>query len=116
MDILIFIFGLPIVAFILLASMQGGAPFLSMLGIVGVLCLLAAAAIFPIGPSSGPDDWFHGIEVVPLFGTLGAALAASIAQAIRWLRLRQGKKPHYIVILIGVLFSAFVITTSLGSL
>ncbi len=115
MELLVFIFGPPIVAFVLLAAMPPGAPFLSVLGIVGVLCLVAAAAIFPIAPASGPDDWFHGIEVVPLFGAVGAAFAASVAQAIRWVRLRQGKKPYYFVILIGVLFGAFVITTALGN-
>jgi hypothetical protein len=85
------------------------------LAVFGIFWVLAAGATFPIAPASGPDDWFHGIEVVPLFGALGAAFAASIAQAIRWMRLRQGKKPYYFVILIAVLLGAFVITTTLGS-
>ena len=115
MGILIFIAVPPIATFLILAATPAGKPFLSLRAVFGIFWVLAAGATFPIAPASGPDDWFHGIEVIPLYGALGAALAATVAQAIRWWRLRKGKRPFYLIILIAVLFAAFVITTSLGA-
>ena len=95
MDLIIVLFTPPILAYLALAFLPAGPPALAGCVIATILCLLAALAIFPIGPASGPDDWFHGIEVLPFTGAVIVVFCVSLLQAIRWYRARQGKETFY---------------------
>ena len=115
MDLIAFLIAPPIIAFIFLATFPANHSFLGALAVFALVWGLAAASIFPIGPPSGPDDWFHGIETVPLFGSLAAAVFCVIAQGIRWWRIKQGKKPYYIVILIVLGIITFIASATIGA-
>lgn len=95
MDLLIILFTPPILAYLALTFLPVGRLALVGCIIAIALCLLAAMVIFPIGPASGPNDWFHGIEVLPFTGAVIVVTCVSLLQAIRWHRSRQGKETFY---------------------
>lgn len=104
---LIMLFLLPLVMFIILAWLPPGPPAAFGVAVAVMITALTAAAIYPIGPSQGPDDWFHGIEELLFWGFVLAIAITAPAQLWRWLRLRA-KKPSYdpLGILLMILIAA----------
>lgn len=99
MELMVFIVGPPLVTFLILVGLPSGMVALMGHGIALFLWATAAAAIYPLRPRSGPDDWFHGIELVPLWGTFAVILAVGMAQLWRWQRKRSGQKAYYMIAL-----------------
>ncbi len=91
----------PAVAFAVLILAPAGPPYLAALALTLGLCVVAALMIYPLRPSSGPDDWFHGIEQLPLWGVLAAAAVSAPLQGWRWWRLSRGHTSHYAALLAG---------------
>lgn len=116
MDFVLLLFGPPILVAVMLAPLPAGRPFLIGLGCFAALWALLAFSIFPVAPASGPDDWYAGIETVPFFIGLAVAAAISLAQGLRWWRKRNGKKPRYILILIGVGILSFIASIFVGAI
>ncbi|MGY9045880.1 hypothetical protein P775_01760 [Puniceibacterium antarcticum] len=108
MSLLVLIFGLPVVAFLILLLSKPGATYLATAFTILLLCVLAAFYILPLGPSSGPDDWFHGVELLPLYGTLAAVAFSAPIQAWRWWRLRRQKPTYPVILSIAVLLTMHV--------
>jgi uncharacterized membrane protein YfbV (UPF0208 family) len=91
----------PAVAFAVLILAPAGVSYLVALGLTTGLCVLAALAIYPLRPSSGPDDWFHGVEQIPLWGVVAAVAVSLPFQGWRWWRISRGHPSHYVAILAG---------------
>ncbi|QYX56599.1 hypothetical protein K1T73_16405 [Roseovarius sp. SCSIO 43702] len=102
----IFIFGVPLAVFVILLMLRDWRTYLIGLGVVALLCGIGALMIYPLSPPGGPDDWFHGIEQVPLWGAALAALATLPAQGWRAWRRKRGQPTHYaaaIALTVGVI-------------
>lgn len=106
MDLVPFVLGPPLLVALFLIPWPAGRPALLALGAVALLWIAAAMMVYPIAPSTGPDDWFRGIEVWPLWGSAMAAGLVGLAQFWRWRRLRAGKPPRYVLILLGLVGGA----------
>lgn len=82
MEILFILAGPPIAAWLVLAIMPRGVPFLIGFGLV--VAVGALALMQPLPPSSGPDDWYRGIgHAGAVMGLLGAVCVLP-AQLFRW--------------------------------
>ncbi|NSX53884.1 hypothetical protein [Parasulfitobacter algicola] len=97
---LIFAFSTPLLVLLFLACMPAGRVFFWALAGSVVLWILAAMLVLPLKPSSGPDDWFHGIELIPLIGSGIVIALVTPAQIWRWYRLRRGLPTLYLPALV----------------
>ena len=114
MEIVLILFGPAIFFWLLLALPAPGKPFLTSFGIFVAIAIVYALAAGNPGPSSGPDDWFHGIELAGLVIGLVAAIGPLVAQAWRHLRIRQNRPTYYVGVLIGVSLLVGAIASSVG--
>ena len=106
MDVLLLLFGPLLLAFLVTAAMPDGR-----IGVgVGLVCaaLGVMGASAPLGPAAGPDDFLRGSDQAASALAVVAALAATVAQAIRW---RAGLGPgRYLLTLAGTVAAAVVLT------
>lgn len=102
MDIAVLIFAPPILAWLFLALLPGGGAFVTGLIVFVLIWLASAAAVYPIRPTSGPDDWYRGIEQIPLWASLATAALAIAGQGWRHWRLKQGKPTRYVAVALGI--------------
>ena len=102
MDIAFIILAPPVLVWLCLIALPAGPPFFIGLAAFLLIWFGALGAVYPIGPGSGPDDWFRGIEVVPVWASLATAGMASAAQLWRWQRIRKNKRTHYLTAVFGI--------------
>jgi hypothetical protein len=102
MDLLALIFMPPIGMFVILAVLPAGRVAAIGFAVAATLIGATAAVTFPLGPAQGPDDWYHGIEILPFSGMCAAWVLTGLAQLWRWARLRTGQRPHYLLVLLGM--------------
>jgi hypothetical protein len=100
MDLGLFLIGPPVVCLLILAALPAGA--IAFWGHMAALVLwgLVAIAVYPLRPASGPDDWYHGIEIIPHWGSLFVLVLTGLAQFWRWHRIRSGHRPFYVLALL----------------
>ncbi|WGI21311.1 hypothetical protein [Amylibacter sp. IMCC11727] len=82
MAVVVILFAPMILVWLILATMPKGRPFLMALAMTAVV--LGVWALWPVPPSSGPDDWFNGIGRASALMSMFAAVAVIPAQALRW--------------------------------
>lgn len=101
-DVIVLLIGPPLAMFLGLVAWPAGRPALIAWGCGAAVLALATARTLPLAPASGPDDWFHGIEIVPLVAMAVVLVWVGLAQLVRWLRLRAGEPAYYPLWLLGI--------------
>ncbi|WP_417248415.1 hypothetical protein [Celeribacter sp.] len=113
MEILVILFVIPVATPVGLAVLPAGRPALVGHIAVASVAALAAMTFLPLGASNGPDDWFHGIELVPVISAGISVVLVGAAQGWRWYRIRKGKETYYLAALLLCLLPIFVIAAQM---
>ncbi|WP_417273324.1 hypothetical protein [Celeribacter halophilus] len=113
MEVIVILFVIPVVTLVGLAILPAGR--LALVGHIAVasVAALAAMTFLPLSASNGPDDWFHGIELVPIFSAGISVVLVGIAQWWRWHRIRKGKETYYLAALLLCLSPILVIAAQM---
>lgn len=99
MELLFLFVVLPAAIFLGLAVLPVGRPALIGHIAVAAIAALLAAVMLPLDPPTGPDNWFYGVELVPVYAAAIGVPFIGAAQLWRWWRVDRGKPSYYVLAL-----------------